>query len=297
MMKFYIEPGKYVVAVSGGVDSVVLLDLLYKQSNCEFIVAHFDHGIREDSVNDRKFVQDLARNYGLQFEYKRENLGPDASEEVARTRRYKFLESAVKKYSADAIVTAHHKDDLLETAVFNLLRGTARSGLTSLRTTDKIIRPLLDYRKAEVLKYAKQKKLVWCEDPTNLSTKYTRNKIRKFLKEVSPSQKGKLEDLLSANSARNLEMDQLIEGIFSHGYDKQKQCFDRSFFVSLPHKIACELMVFWLKELGAKHDKKRVEKLVNELKTLKPGAKTDIDKNRYFEVTTKQIGIQTRSSV
>lgn len=316
-MRLQINPGQYIVAVSGGVDSVVLLHLLLQKqgsvlsspesvrntengsqtpdhSSLRLVVAHFDHGMREDSAKDRKFVQDLAKSYGLEFEYKTEKLGPDASEELARTRRYKFLESIIKKFEADAIITAHHKDDVLETAVFNLLRGTGRSGMTSLKTTDKIIRPLLGYKKSEILKYAKAHNLTWREDPTNKSLKYTRNKIRDFLTKAPEEHKEKLEEILGKNVARNLEMDSLIEGLFSYGYDKQKKSFDRQFFISLPHKIACELLVFWLKKQGAKYDKKLVKKLSSQLKTLQPGTKVDIDKYHYFELSAKQIGIHTR---
>lgn len=296
-MNVKIEPGKYVVAVSGGVDSVVLLDCLNKNKKLDLIIAHFDHGIREDSVKDRKFVEGLAKKYDLVFEFEGEELGADASEELARTRRYKFLESVMKSYKAKAIVTAHHKDDVLETAIFNLLRGTGRSGLSSLKTTDKIIRPLLQYKKSELLDYACKNNLQWLEDPTNKSLKYTRNKIRKFLAEVPTGKKQKLEEIIGKNTARNLEMDTLIQGIFNHGYDSRSHSFDRTFYISLPHKIASELVVFWLKKLGSKYDKKLVEKLVNNLKVLPNGAKTDVDKNHYFELSAKQISMRRRTPV
>lgn len=320
-MKVNVEPGKYIVAVSGGVDSVVLLHLLSQMqasvissldlvknsktrsqkpdhaNSLELVVAHFDHGIRHDSADDSKFVAELAKKYGLKFEHKAEKLGQDASEELARNRRYKFLESVIKKHDAMAIITAHHSGDVLETAIFNLLRGTGRGGLTSLKSTDKIVRPLLNYKKSDILKYAKQNSLEWREDPTNKSLIYTRNRVRKFLFEVPTSSKEKLDEIIGKSTARNLEMDELVQGIFDYGYDKQKQSFDRQFFVSLPHKIATELLVYWLKQLGAKYDKKLVEKLVNDLKTLPLGAKTDVGKNLYFELGSKQISMTRRTSV
>src|SRR5438445_4950610 len=115
------KPGSYAVAVSGGVDSVVLLDILAKRDDLELAVAHFDHGIREDSVEDRHFVEGLAKNYGLPFIYEEGSLGPKSSEAEAREARYKFLRQAQKKAGAKAIITAHHQDDLLETAILNML--------------------------------------------------------------------------------------------------------------------------------------------------------------------------------
>jgi tRNA(Ile)-lysidine synthase len=177
-MKMQVEPGKYVVAVSGGVDSVVLLDLLRMYPGVRVVVAHFDHGIRDDSHLDRAHVQALARRYRVPFVYDKGRLGAGASEADARTARYDFLRKAQAASEADAIVTAHHQDDVLETAIINLLRGTGRKGLSSLTSGEGIIRPLLDVPKSEIIDYAKRHRLQWREDSTNLSTDILRNRVR-----------------------------------------------------------------------------------------------------------------------
>lgn len=300
-MKIDIEPGRYVVAVSGGVDSVVLLHLLLSSFELpdpkyELVVAHFDHGIRPDSEQDRIFVQDLAKKYGLEFEYKREDLGPDTSEEVARDRRYKFLNEIKQKTGAKAIMTAHHADDLLETAVFNMLRGTKRRGLSSLKSAE-IIRPLLPYSKNQIIEYAKSNKLAWVEDPTNQQLMYSRNKIRAFLNSLPAQDKQKLNDLVMHSSDRNELIDGILAELFEQGYTDQNHSFDRKFFSSLPHNIATEILVLWLAKIGATYDKKLIEKLTNNLKTLKPGTKVDINKDYYFELSLDQIGLKRRTSV
>src|SRR5665213_799396 len=138
-MNVDLVPGKYVVAVSGGVDSISLLHILQAQPGVRLIVAHFDHGIREDSVEDRRLVQNVAREYRLPFVYDAGNLGVDTSEAAARQARYRFLRRVQQASGARAIVTAHHQDDLLETAILNLLRGTGRKGLTALSNRSDMI--------------------------------------------------------------------------------------------------------------------------------------------------------------
>ncbi len=183
----------YVIAVSGGVDSVVLLHQLVNgervkpqlpMGKSQLVVAHFDHGIREDSAEDAKFVEQLASTYGLIYETKREELGAQASEELSRTRRYAFLRDVAKRHDA-IIVTAHHADDVIESIAINLTRGTGWRGLAVLDSAD-IERPLLDYKKADLIDYAKKYHLEWREDATNQDTKYLRNDLRQRLTVLDP---------------------------------------------------------------------------------------------------------------
>jgi tRNA(Ile)-lysidine synthase len=170
---------RYVVAVSGGVDSVVLLDMLVRVGEHDLTVAHFDHGIRPDSAADARFVEALATKYGLPFITKREELGPGASEELARTERYAFLRNAAKKLDAQ-IVTAHHADDIVETIAINISRGTGWRGVAVLDTPG-IVRPLLYQNKSEIRAYARDKRLEWVEDSTNAQVLYLRNRLRRLV--------------------------------------------------------------------------------------------------------------------
>lgn len=172
------EPGTYVIGVSGGVDSVSLLDMLSSQTGIELIVAHFDHGTRPDSQDDERFVAGLAKRYGLDYISERQDLGLGASEATARQTRYDFLRRARSKYKAKKIITAHHGDDVIETMIINLIRGTGWRGLCSLKNTDEIIRPFLAYSKADIVAYAKERELTWHEDPTNAEQAYLRNAVR-----------------------------------------------------------------------------------------------------------------------
>lgn len=170
-----------IVAVSGGVDSVVLLDMMAKKADRRLIVAHFDHGIRDDSADDARFVGELADAYGLTYEMRREELGINVSEATARERRYGFLYELADKYSA-TIVTAHHGDDVIETMAINLTRGTGWRGIAVFDSA--IERPLLDMNKQAIIDYAGEHHLEWHEDSTNSDQKYLRNKIRAKIRET-----------------------------------------------------------------------------------------------------------------
>ena len=180
----------WILAVSGGVDSVVMLDLLAKSTSAthwlqgegqalpRLIVAHVDHGIRNESGEDAEFVAGLARTYGLQYESVQLHLGSDASEAEAREKRWEYLRTVKAQYNADAIMTGHHADDVVETMMINLLRGTGWRGIASLIETDEIRRPLLHERKRDIIDYAVQYGLKWHEDVTNQDPKYLRNYVR-----------------------------------------------------------------------------------------------------------------------
>jgi tRNA(Ile)-lysidine synthase len=195
---------KYIIAVSGGVDSVVLLDMMTKASKDELIVAHFDHGIREDSAEDAQFVSELANKYGLVYKSKREELGKNASEALARERRYAFLRGLAKEYNA-RIVTAHHLDDLVETVVINVQRGTGWRGLAVLDSG--VMRPLIDTPKQHIISYAQANGLAWREDSTNASDAYLRNRIRRKTMGLDDDSKRQLRALHSHQKQLKREID------------------------------------------------------------------------------------------
>lgn len=186
---------KYIVAVSGGVDSMALLDMLVNrrlqgptlQSDGELVVAHFDHGIRPESDADARFVWELAKLYGLPCEIRREELGADASEATARDRRYAFLAFVAAKYGGAPVITAHHRDDLVESIAINIERGTGWRGLAVMDGPGKV-RPLLDMTKQDIYDYALEHGLEWVEDGTNTSERYQRNRLRKRLKQDFPDE-------------------------------------------------------------------------------------------------------------
>lgn len=271
-----LPSGTYVVAVSGGVDSMVLLDLARQQPDLKLVVAHFDHGIRHDSGLDRQIVQAVAKKHNLPFVYHEGNLGTDVSEEVARKARYEFLHSVRKASGARAVLTAHHHDDVLETVIINMLRGTNRKGLSSLQSSSILHRPLLHLQKQHLKQYARDQGLVWCEDSTNDDTRYLRNCVRhKILPQFEPHHKKQLIDIVNNVSITNHELEQQLTHYLhvQPGLDK----LSRLEFMRLPHVVAREVLATWMRRRGVRDfDQKTLERLVIAAKTLVPGKSADI---------------------
>lgn len=180
----------YVIAVSGGVDSIVLLDILARKQpgttpskfhlpNSNLLIAHVDHGIRDESSDDQRFVQALAKQYQLPYASTELKLGASANEETARDARYEFLFDLAKQHKAQ-VVTAHHQDDVIGSIAINLQRGTGWRGIAVMNRSD-IVRPLLGWTKQKVYDYAVKHRLEWVEDATNASDKYLRNRLRKSI--------------------------------------------------------------------------------------------------------------------
>ncbi|HUY53162.1 MAG TPA: tRNA lysidine(34) synthetase TilS [Candidatus Dormibacteraeota bacterium] len=290
-----LKPGKYIIAVSGGVDSVALLNIASKINGIELIVAHFDHGIRSDSKLDQLFVRDLAIKYQLTFETKSVQLGSNASEKLARDERYRFLKLAMDSHQAVGIITAHHQDDIIETAVFNLLRGTGRRGVTSLSSNELMIRPLLDVTKDHIKQYALQNKLSWREDSTNQDLKYSRNLIRSKLASKDKLVINKLLSEIDNLKSTNQELDSALDELLINVTEGKK--LSKTKFISLTHGLALEIMVKWLRLNGiTEYDSKLLNNLVIAAKTYKNRSKFSINKTAYLLIETEFLVIKTTTS-
>jgi len=233
-LEVILPAGRYVIAVSGGVDSVVLLDILSNKTDLDLIVAHFDHGIRDDSSQDAEFVRDLAKKYNLVFEMKREELGKNVSEEVARERRYLFLRVIAAKYNS-SLITAHHNDDVIETIAINLLRGTGWRGLAVLDSD--IVRPLTGFRKSDILNYATENNLVWHEDSTNASDKYLRNRLRQKVRNLDDNTKKQLTTLWNQQKELKKMINEEAKKLVG-----EKLVQSRYFFINIDETSALELL-------------------------------------------------------
>lgn len=178
-----------VVACSGGPDSMCLLDLVNKvklEKKLKIIVAHVNHKVRIESDEEAKMVEAFCQKNDIIFELLElsEFKNGKFSEEIARNKRYQFFDKVIAKYQANYLLTAHHGDDLIETILMRITRGSTLSGFIGIRdisTNDKysILRPLLTTTKEEIYAYLKENHIPYAIDKSNESLKYTRNRYRK----------------------------------------------------------------------------------------------------------------------
>jgi tRNA(Ile)-lysidine synthetase-like protein len=291
-----MEDGSYIVAVSGGVDSMVLLNLLHgyikTQPSVKIIVGHVDHGIRSDSALDRQLVEVTCVIMGLPFYYTELKLGPSASEADARLRRYEFLDDLADRHEARAVITAHHQDDLIETVIMNILRGTNRKGLSPMINTERRIRPLLTYSKQELTRYAEANNIKWREDSTNKDTNYLRNYVRaRIIPRLDYSARSQLLNIINSMAVVNVKIDQLVEDFIKNAGLKAP-LIDRQWFNQLPHIVSKEIMASWLRANGIRDfDSKTLERLVVKAKVGKENNKFPILKGYNLELKDNYLAL------
>jgi len=194
----FLTDKKLLIAISGGIDSTVLTHLFHKL-NFSISLAHCNFSLRgKESNKDEQFIKDLGAKlqiptYTIKFEtekYATEN--GISTQMAARDLRYNWFEKISKENKLDYIITAHQKDDVIETFIINLTRATGLDGLTGIpEINGNIVRPFLPFDRNDILIYATKHKLQWREDQSNSSIRYIRNKIRHkivpILKEINPS--------------------------------------------------------------------------------------------------------------
>ncbi len=192
---------KIVIGVSGGPDSICLLDILKKIKNPTFdiIVAHINHMIREEADEDENFVKEYCNKNNIQFYSKSidvqkiANNNKISTEEAGRNARYEFFDEILKKTSGNKIAIAHNKNDKIETIIMNELRGCGLSGLKGIEPIrGKYIRPLIECERQDIERYCNDNELNPRIDKTNFENIYTRNKIRNIVipyikKEFNPN--------------------------------------------------------------------------------------------------------------
>jgi len=176
------EGAAITIALSGGLDSAVLLDLLaalHERWNWALSAAHFDHRMRADSESDADQVKALCERMGVPCRVGRSPVAP-RSEAEARDLRYAFLSRARDQWGGGWLVTAHQADDQAETVLFRLIRGSGLAGLAGIpaHRPPGVVRPLLPFWRAEIEDYARARGLTYLSDPTNLDLSFARNRIR-----------------------------------------------------------------------------------------------------------------------
>src|SRR5438094_7072347 len=207
-VRLFPGPGTALVAVSGGADSVALLDLLHAaaaEHGLVLVVAHADHQIQPGSDAVARQVRDLAARYGLPFELGELGLGPGATETAARRARYAWLGDVKRRRRARYLVTAHHRDDQVETILLRVLKGSAPAGLAGIpaRGRGGLVRPLLPFAKARLVAHVTARGLPIHDDPANHDPRHLRSWVRGVLLPLVAERLGPRagEDVLRAGRA------------------------------------------------------------------------------------------------
>ncbi len=220
-----------VVAVSGGPDSMYLLDMLLKlrdKLKLKIVVAHVHHNLRKESDFEATKVEEYCKDNDIIFEMKKIDEYPSGkfSEDAARKIRYNFFDEVVKKYNSDILFTAHHGDDLIETVLMRISRGSSLKGYSGFPSISndrgyKIVRPLLYLTKEEIKDYLDKNNIWYASDMSNECDKYTRNRYRKYIlpelkKENNNIHKKYIEfsdKIMLAHEFIELELDKIYEDI------------------------------------------------------------------------------------
>ena len=179
-----------VIGCSTGPDSMALVDMLLKvreKYDLSLIIAHVNHNLRKQSYEEAEYMQKYCEDNNIAFETMTiEEYGDDNFHNEAHNIRYNYFENIVKKYGANYLMTAHHGDDLIETVLMRIVRGSnlkGYSGFKSVVEKDgyKIVRPLIYFTKDELKKYDEENKVKYYIDDSNEKDKYTRNRYRKYV--------------------------------------------------------------------------------------------------------------------
>ncbi len=274
---------KIVIGVSGGPDSMCLLDILYclkEKLQIELVVSHINHGLRKEAEEETKYVEEYCEKRNIPIFIKRVNVKQLAdeqklgTEEMGRNIRYNFFEEVAKITKANKIATAHNLNDNAETILMNILRGTAISGLKGIEITRKgsnfteqntknkinqltYIRPLRECSRAEIEEYCTQTKLNPKIDKTNLENIYTRNKIRNKLipylqKEFNPNiieSLNRLSNLAKQNEDYFAEIVKEKYETLKIGENEKEIILNLKEFNKLPKVIKTRLILYTINKL------------------------------------------------
>jgi tRNA(Ile)-lysidine synthase len=269
-----------VLAVSGGLDSMVLLDAAAALDDLTLVVATFDHGTGSAATEAAHLVASAAKERGLRLETSRAPAG-STTEAQWRDARWTFLRSVSQRLHAP-VATAHTRDDQVETVLMRELRGAGPRGLAGLYAASPVIRPLLGHSRRQLAAYARARRLVWVEDPSNASPQYLRNRVRHdLLPALRLARPGIDADLLSISrrAARwRRDVERLVGSSIAHVVHDHGTGLDVRAEALEPYPVS-SLMLLWpalAATVGLTLDRRGTERLAKFTRDGRVGARIQV---------------------
>lgn len=264
--EYNIRQKTVLMALSGGCDSVVLLDILNslkKEFELNIVVIHLNHNWRgEESFLDMEFSKNFAKKLGFEFYFETLNSSAKKTEETARVLRYEFFEHAIEKFKASACFLAHNKNDNAETLLYRTFKGTGLKGLCGIpKKRDKFFRPLIEIERDEIEKYAKTRNLAYVSDSSNDDIKYKRNLIRKEIlplaKKINPEIINSLSNLAVVSNMQFEIINEAVKNAKNVVFEGEKIVISKFKNLSLP--LQTEILNDFLKGKLKNRDFKRIK--------------------------------------
>ena len=250
------------IAVSGGSDSLALLELLHdarglkRFDHAPCTAVYIDHGQRSETTRECEIVRAAAKKLGAGFETAAIDRPDRSSEGDLRSQRYAKLDTIADRIGADWILTGHTRDDQIETVVMRLIRGAGRLGLAGIRQRrDRIVRPLLNIRRRELRDYLDRRGIEWSDDPSNDSNAYTRNRLRNdvipaILQAFGPTSLEHLPDVSSRLAVEDTYLDAQASRYQDLVVVGQGQSIDLTALAEVPEALRPRLLRAWLGQLS-----------------------------------------------
>lgn len=295
----YNQGVKKILAVSGGIDSMVLLEKFFRDDPENIVVAHFNHGTRKSADLDEQFVFSRCKELKVPFETMKIMLGEGVSEELARQKRYDFLYHVANKYGGE-IYTAHHLDDMIESITINLIRGTGWRGLTPF-SDNRIHRPFIEmgFYKTDILRFAAKNKVLFREDPTNSTDDYLRNRVRARLLSLPQSEKERLIQFYKSQTAIRQEIEELSESIFNSLIIDTKTPVNyrlrKDFFLEhsedYTDEVAQEVLRFACEKFGISLTRVQLKDFLRAIRTYGTNKKFNLPKDKMAVIGRDFIGL------
>ncbi|MFA5007688.1 MAG: tRNA lysidine(34) synthetase TilS [Candidatus Omnitrophota bacterium] len=226
---------RILLGISGGPDSIFMLHQfndIAKDYKLHLVCAHFNHALRLEADSEEDFVKNICKDLGIKFVSEKKDVNKffngDSLEQTARNLRFDFFLKLSRHFKIKKIALAHHKDDLVETVLMRIIRGTGLKGLRAFLPKSKfkgltIIRPLIELHKKDILKWLENRNIAYCVDKSNFEDKFLRNRIRlklmPLLYEINPSI---AQNLYNLSSSVSLDYD-FIYTFSRREYEKLKR--------------------------------------------------------------------------